>query len=198
MGVFKCTLSALAVIVIGASLPNGYQSLRVVMGWSNPGIRTLVSYVNTPASLEEMIKVADIVAVGTALRVSPGRVVPIDDSDTVNLSLAFQLVDLVVDEIVKGDALTVITLERLDDAQNGRPVTSHHDGGPFAAGSRHLLFLKKQDDTPYYYLVNDEARFAVTSDGRLENTAAEGAVVDRLRGLSLTVATNVVSRAVTQ
>ncbi|HET9866057.1 MAG TPA: hypothetical protein VFQ06_02100, partial [Nitrospira sp.] len=49
----------------------------------------------------------------------------------------------------------------------GNPVHLNADGGDFELGNSYLLFLKRQEDGPYYYQVNDQGRYQVEG-GRLK------------------------------
>lgn len=186
------TLWATGLVIVGTFSPSlihqashVYDTFRAGRGHYDRGVRLFASYVSKPTTVPDMVRTADLVAVVTALQSSLGRAVV-----TEHQSLQFEFVDFRIDELLKGE-FTAVTIERLADVQNGRPVILPIDGGSFAPGTRHLVFLRKQPDSPFYYLLNDEARFSLTSEQRLLSDG-QGNVATRLRSLSLAAATNLI------
>ena len=43
----------------------------------------------------------------------------------------------------------------------GQPINIDFDGGNFEIGKSYLLFLKQQEEGPYFYQVNDQGRYEV-------------------------------------
>ena len=78
--------------------------------------------------------------------------------------VSFRVVDNIKGK--KGDG--VIYVERAGGLDNeGNQVYIDADGGDFEIGNSYLLFLKRQEDGPYYYQVNDQGRYQVEG-GRLK------------------------------
>jgi hypothetical protein len=128
-----------------------------------------------------MTRLADVVIVGEVVAVRPSRAV---ERPKPFGPIEFQLVDFALTRILKGSPPGLLTLERYSDTLNGQPVISAADGGPFHVGATYLLFLKHKQDVSYYRLINDQSRYAITTDARL-STAAEGPVAVELRGKTL-------------
>ena len=139
----------------------------------------------SPAEMAARVD-ASVLARVTATR--PGRVVWSENGED---ALPFQIVELDVLRGIKGTAKAErIFLERVGGmAPDGRAVDLSYDGGAFEHGATYLLFLKKQEDGPYYYQVNHQGRYLVAGD-RLwaadpEDSVAkafEGAPVSRVIG----------------
>lgn len=188
-------LAAVAVAIVGAGVPVTIRALTQVRDFHHSvtgtpgqaGIKTLATYKSRPPTVQEMTKLADAVVVVTAGNASAGRAVPVDQGGTSYLTLQFELVDFVINQVLKGGVVGALTLERVSDLQNGSPVISHHDGGRFLPGASYLLFLQRQPESSYYILINDEARFVVGPNGVL-NSSGAGPVASRLRGEGLAVA----------
>ena len=74
----------------------------------------------------------------------------------------------VVDKIKGKNSDGIIYVERAGGVdQEGNQVYLDADGGDFEVGNSYLLFLKQQEDGPYYYQVNDQGRYHVEG-GRLK------------------------------
>jgi hypothetical protein len=178
-------LATAAVVAVGA----GAVTPLIIRGPSHEhagnhehqaGIKFAASWVYPPTSLPQMVNDADVVALMTAGSTSPGRSVA---SSSGGSPLEFELVEFVVDDVVKGTPPGRLSVERVASTQLGRPVTISHDGGSFPAGSQHLLFLKKQPEAPYFILLNNEARYEVRQ-GQLAG-APGGAVSASINGRSV-------------
>ncbi len=136
----------------------------------------------------EMAARVDAVVLARVAGTQPGRVVWSEGGED---ALPFQLVELDVLQGIKGAAKAErILLERVGGtAPDGRAVDLSYDGGAFEYGATYLLFLKKQEDGPYFYQVNHQGRYLVAGD-RLwaadpEDSVAkafEGAPVSRVVG----------------
>lgn len=115
---------------------------------------------------DEMIKSVDSIVLGQAIDRQPGRIAYSANGEDV---LPFEVVAFrVVNNIKgkKGDG--IIYVERAGGVDNeGNQVYLDADGGDFEIGNSYLLFLKQQEDGPYYYQVNDQGRYQVEG-GRLK------------------------------
>ena len=66
----------------------------------------------------------------------------------------------------------------------GQAVYIDGDGGPYVPGQKVLLFLNKQSDTEYFYLVNPQGRFSLNG-GRLLAVANDDPVAQQLSTMEL-------------
>jgi len=115
---------------------------------------------------DEMVKSVDTIVLAQAIDRQPGRIAYSPNGEDV---LPFEVVSFrVVDNIKgkKGDG--IIYVERAGGVDpEGKSVYLDADGGDFEVGNSYLLFLKHQEDGPYYYQVNDQGRYQVEG-GRLK------------------------------
>ncbi|MEK6281662.1 MAG: hypothetical protein AABN95_15005 [Acidobacteriota bacterium] len=115
---------------------------------------------------EDMVKGVDTIVLAQVVDRTPGRIAYSSNGEDV---LPFEVVTFrVVDNIKgkKGDGM--IYVERAGGVDNeGNQVYIDADGGDFEVGNSYLLFLKRQEDGPYYYQVNDQGRYQVEG-GRLK------------------------------
>lgn len=184
---FLC--AAIAALVTGFGIPTGIRALTEHQ--TSVTGRSFAAWRHAAVNLQQMVQDADVIAVVTATASYPGRLATSHKGES---SHAFELVDLSVSEVVKGSAGGPLTVERDADVQNGRWVISH-DGGPFGPGTDHLVFLKKQPNTPYFVLMNDQGRYAVGRGGRLESSR-QGPVSAELQAMRLPEALGLVRRFV--
>lgn len=128
------------------------------------------------SSLGEMIADVDAIVLARHLDAQPGRV---EDADTDPLPFTnnrFQTI-----RAIKGDVGKTFVVEQTGGTIAGA-VYSIDDGGAYAPGDRYVLFLNKQPDTGYYYLINPQGRFH-NEGGRLK-AAARDRVAAQLHGKS--------------
>lgn len=115
---------------------------------------------------DEMVKRVDRIVLAQAIDRQPGRIANSANGEDV---LPFEVVSFrVVDNIKgkKGDG--IVYVERAGGVDHdGNQVYLDADGGDFEVGNSYLLFLKHQEDGPYYYQVNDQGRYQVEG-GRLK------------------------------
>ena len=178
-----------------ATLATGVMTTSTLRGVSSQdqppdGVKIVATWVYPPISLAQMVSNADVIAVLTTTSTRPGR--SVGSSAVGAPPLEFELVDFAVAEVLKGVPAGTITVERVGSTQRGGRVIVNNDGGAFAAGTRHLLFLKKQSDAPYYVLLNDQGRYAVRQD-RLE-AVTQGTVSAAMDGKSVLEAVAVISQ----
>jgi len=109
---------------------------------------------------DDMVKSVDTIVLAQAIDRQPGRIAYSSNGED---ALPFEIVAFrVVDDITGKKGEGIIYVERAggtDDA--GNQVYLDADGGDFEIGNSYLLFLKRQEDGPYYYQVNDQGRYQV-------------------------------------
>ncbi len=112
---------------------------------------------------DQMIVGVDAIVLAEALSVVPSRVARSENSED---ELPFELVAFRVSDPVKGTKDDeIIYVERaggMDSA--GHHVEIDFDGGDFEIGESYLLFLKQQEQGPYFYQVNDQGRYNVVGE----------------------------------
>ena len=130
---------------------------------SDPGAMH-ASWADHYSSLGQMVNDVDAVVLATVIGTQPGREVLTASQQP----LPFTLVSLKADEIIRGYEFIAegqtITLEQTGGEINGQALYFNDDGGFYTPGGKELLFLKRQEDTGYYYLVNPQGRFKVKDD----------------------------------
>ena len=146
---------------------------RVRMQFSDPpGMHAM--WVDTYQTLGQMVNGVDAIVLGTVQGTRPGRVVPTGAG-----MLPFTLVDLVVEQAIGGQVGGFITLEQTGGQSGDRSIFIDGDGGEYTPGGRVLLFLKRQPDTGFYYLVNPQGRFSV-EQGTLNAVAPDDPLAQQL------------------
>lgn len=172
-------IAAIAVIVAAAASSIGavgafhdHESKRFHTAWKD-----------IYAEPGDQIRGVDAVVVARLASKSPGRIAFSDDpSDAV----PFELNHFVVEQGFKGvRAGQTITVERVGGAIDGQHVSLDADGGEYKEGERYLLFVNRQPESSFYYLVNDQGRYAVNAEGQLRPVSSEGAVSAQLAGMNL-------------
>lgn len=140
-----------------------------------------------------MIRNVDAIVVARMIGTSPGRVAfSTSPEDAVPFELNhFQVERSFVDGISSGAALTV---ERIGGAVDDERIVLDADGGAYIPGESYVLFLNRQEESDFFYLVNDEGRYGVTPDERLV-TDRDGAVAMALNGETLGGLASLVDRA---
>jgi hypothetical protein len=132
------------------------------------------------ASPAEMAARVDAIVLARVTGTRQGRVVWSENGED---ALPFQIVELEVLQGIKGTAKAErISLERVGGtAPDGRALDLSYDGGAFEHGATYLLFLKKQEDGPYFYQVNHQGRYLAAGD-RLWAAAPEDSVAKAFEG----------------
>jgi hypothetical protein len=115
---------------------------------------------------DDMVKSVDLIVLGQAIDRQPGRIAYSANGEDV---LPFEIVAFRVLNNIKGKkGEGIIYVERAGGVDpEGNQVHLDADGGDFEMGNSYLLFLKQQEDGPYYYQVNDQGRYQVEG-GRLK------------------------------
>lgn len=151
--------------------------------------RARAAWVYKTNDVRQMVRDVDAIAVVRLAKVGRGRTA---FSGIGENALDFELNEFALEEVLKAKASVgglvaggTLTLERVGTAQGqSGPVGLDHDGGAFETGPRYLLFLTKQPDSEFFVQVNDEGRYLIGPDNRLQS-AGEGAVAAALRGRTL-------------
>jgi hypothetical protein len=137
---------------------------------------------DTYAAPGPMVRGVDAVVMARFVGTSPGRVAFSDNPED---AVPFELNHFVVEQGMKGvRSGAAITVERVGGVANGESIVLDADGGPYVAGEQYVLFLNKQPESNFYYVVNDQARFSVDREQRLV-PVSDGAVATALRGSSV-------------
>lgn len=146
------------------------------------GKRFHTAWKDTYAAPGAMVRGVDAIVMARFVGTSPGRVAFSDNPED---AIPFELNHFVVEEGMKGARSgAAITIERVGGVANGESVILDADGGSYVAGEQYVLFLKKQPESDFYYVVNDQARFSVDRQQRLV-PVSDGAVAAALRGSSV-------------
>ena len=136
---------------------------RLYVERSDPGAMH-ASWADHYSSLGQMVNDVDAVVLATVIGTQPGREVLTASQQP----LPFTLVSLKADEIIRGNEFIAegqtVTLEQTGGEINGQALYFNDDGGFYTPGGKVLLFLKRQEGTGYYYLVNPQGRFKVKRD----------------------------------
>lgn len=122
---------------------------------------------------DQLIAGVDAIVLAEAVSVVPSRVARSENSRD---ELPFELVTFRVSNPIKGakgDQLVYVERAGGYDSK-GQPIIIDMDGGNFEIGKSYLLFLKQQEEGPYFYQVNDQGRYDVSGDelkavGKIEN-----------------------------
>lgn len=116
----------------------------------------------------EMIHTVDSIVLARMIEARAGRI-----AGSAGGALQFEVVELEVLRGFKGaEAGERVLVER---------ARLDFDGGAFEPGATYLLFLRQQEDGPYFYQVNHQGRFLVAGD-RLWASAPEDAVATFFEG----------------
>ncbi len=112
---------------------------------------------------DQLIAGVDKIMLAEAVSITPSRVAFSENSED---ELPFELVAFRVSNPAKGAKNDeIIYVERAGGTDSeGRPVVIDFDGGEFEIGKSYLLFLKQQEQGPYFYQVNDQGRYDVVGD----------------------------------
>lgn len=179
----KRTFFLAATAVIALAVASSLGSLQLFHQTHDADAKRFhTAWKDTYAAPGPMVRDVDAVVVARHIGASPGRVAFSDNPED---AVPFELNHFVVEQGMKGvKSGAAITIERVGGSVNGESVILDADGGPYVAGGQYVLFLKKQPESSFYYVVNDQARFSVDREQRLV-PASDGAVAGALRGSSV-------------
>lgn len=162
-------------------------SASAVIGWNlhdrQPRRLSASAWKEKFRSADEMVRGVDVVVLAQAVAVNPGRVAYSSNGED---ALPFEVVEFTAVRGLKGVADgSAVSVERVGGTDNDQSIFFGDDGGPVEVGGTYLLFLKKQEDGPYYYQVNNQGRFRVEG-GRVNAADPEDEVAASLhrRGLN--------------
>lgn len=172
-------IAAIAVIVLaGASSIAGVNAFH-----DHESKRFHTAWKDVYTEPGEQIRGVDGIVVARLVGKSPGRVAV---SDGATDAVPFELNHFEVEQGFKGvRAGQTITVERVGGEIDGQRVFLDADGGEYTEGERYLLFVNRQPESSFYYLVNDEGRYAVNAEGQLRPVTSGGEVAAQLAGMSL-------------
>ena len=177
----KTTFAIVAIAVIVAA---GASSIGVVSALhEHQSKRFHTAWKDVYVEAGDQIRGVDAIVVARLVGKSPGRVAFSDDpSDAV----PFELNHFEVEQGFKGvRAGQTITVERVGGDVDGQRVFLDADGGEYTEGERYLLFVNRQPESSFYYLVNDQGRYSVNPEGQLRPVSPDGAVAAQLAGMNL-------------
>ena len=176
----KSTFYFATVAVIALAIASSLGSMQLFH--DHDSARFHAAWKDTFDTPGAMMRGVDAIVVARHVGTSPGRVAFSDNPED---AVPFELNHFVVDQGMKGIAAgTAIAVERVGGVANGESVILDVDGGPFVQGEQYVLFLNKQAESPFYYVVNDQARYGVDRDRRLVSES-EGSVAGVLSGTSV-------------
>lgn len=129
------------------------------------------------------IRAVDAIVVARLVGTSPGRVAYSTDPGDV---VPFELNHFVVEKGIKGlGAGESFTLERVGGEIAGERVVLDADGGAYTDGERYLLFVNRQPESSFFYLVNPEGRYELDAADHLRPIDMTGPVSARLAGMTV-------------
>jgi hypothetical protein len=132
---------------------------------------------------EQLVRGVDLIVLGQAIDKQPGRTAYSANGED---ALPFEVVAFRVLNSIKGkNGDGVVYVERAGGVDpEGNQVILSADGGDFELGNSYLLFLKRQEDGPYYYQVNDQGRYQLEG-GRLKAVDKDDEVSSNFHDRSL-------------
>ena len=128
----------------------------------------------------ELAQGVDAIVMAQAVGVEPGRVARSANGEDV---LPYQVYEFEVLRGAKGAFRGErVFVERAGGlTSKGEAIVIDVDGGDFELGKPYVLFLKQQEDGPYFYQVNHQGRYHV-ANGRLLSIAQDDAVASFFDG----------------
>lgn len=170
-------ITAIAVVVLAAA--SSIAAVNLYHDHDTQRFHTAWKDVYTDAGAQ--IRGVDGIVLARFIGKSPGRIAMSDDPTDV---VPFELNQFEVEQGIKGvSAGETITIERVGGEVNGQRVFLDADGGEYKEGERYLLFINRQPESSFYYLVNDEGRYNVNPQGQLLPVADGGVVANELAGM---------------
>lgn len=171
-------------LLVFAALGVTTSLVSVQVFHSHDGQMSHAAWKDVYESPAAQIRGVDAVVVARHVGTSPGRVVIGENPEDVT---PFELNHFVVTRGMKGlgegDPLTV---ERVGGDANGHTILLDADGGPYVPGQEYVLFVNRQPESDFYFLVNGEGRYVVSQDGELMAAVeGEGRVAPVLSGIAV-------------
>lgn len=179
----KRTFFLASIAVIALAIASSLGSVQLLDLDQNASARRFhTAWKDTYAAPGAMVRGVDAIVLARFVGTSPGRVAFSDNPED---AVPFELNHFVVEQGMKGvKSGAAITIERVGGVANGESIILDADGGAYTAGEQYVLFLKKQPESTFYYVVNDQARFDVDRFQQLV-PVSDGAVANALRGTSV-------------
>lgn len=136
-----------------------------------PGRRSAAVWKEVYKTPDQLIANVDTIVVAEALSTAPSRVAYSENSKD---EIPFELVTFRVTNAVKGaEEGELIYVERAGGiTSDGQQVQLDIDGGDFKDNASYFLFLKRQENGPYFYQVNDQGRYNI-ANGKLESVVED-------------------------
>ncbi|HUP61358.1 MAG TPA: hypothetical protein VNA69_13155 [Thermoanaerobaculia bacterium] len=176
----KTTFAIAAVAVIALAVGS---SLTAVKTFSHDHPRFHTSWKDTFEKPGQLIRGVEAIVVARHVGTSPGRVAFSDNPED---AVPFELNHFIVEKGLKGlPSGSSFTLERVGGRVHNEVVVLDSDGGPYVPGERYTLFMNRQPESSFFYLVNDEGRYTVDESDRLVPVAQQGKVAGALAGLEI-------------
>ena len=174
----KTTFAISAVAVIALAVASSFGVAQALHPEHN---RFHAAWKDTYVEPAAMMRGVDAIVIARHVGTSPGRIAYSDNPED---AVPFELNHFVVERGLKGlPAGTAFTLERVGGDLDGMTVYLDADGGAYRKGEAYALFLNRQPESGFFYLVNDEGRFSVERDQL--TPVSHGAVAGQLAGLNV-------------
>ena len=183
-----------AVVAVALAVTAFSTSALVRWNLNAPGPRASTAWVFKARSLSDLSAHSGAIVVATAGASMHSRFAFSDGGED---SLPFEITEFTVLRSVVGpEPGSMIQVERAGglDADGVTQVEIDADGGAFERGATYVLFLREQEEGPFYYQVNDQARYRVRND-RLESLDHDDVVCGTLQGQSTLVALDRIERS---
>lgn len=179
----KRTTFAVATLAVVAIAVASSLAMVQVFHDENHGTRFHTSWKDVYAEPSMMIRDVDGLVAARHIGTSPGRVAFSDNPED---AVPFELNHFIVERGFKGfSAGDTFTVERVGGALHGETIVLDADGGAYVPGETYVLFVKRQPESDYFYLVNDEGRYSVDARERLVPVSAGGGVSSQLAGMTV-------------
>ena len=178
----RTTFAVAAFAVVAIAVASSVAMVELSHEGSH-GNRFHTSWKDVYTAPEPMIEDVHGVVVARHIGTSPGRVAFSSDPGD---ALPFELNHFVVERGLKGfKAGDSLTVERVGGDRNGERVILDADGGPYVPGQTYVLFVKAQEESEFFYLVNDEGRYSIDATERLVPVRDGGRVSSQLAGMTV-------------
>lgn len=136
--------------------------------------------------LARLVEHAEVIVVARSLTSLPGRTAYSSNRES---GIHFELAEFDIEQAIKGaNRLRRIVVERAHSHVDFPDARMDLDGGPYESNSRYLLFLKKQPESTFFYLVNTDARYEIDPEQRLRGIG-EGQIARMLHAKALSEVT---------
>ena len=177
-------------LVMLTALGAAFLAAPYVRGILKPAGEIMPMWAHSYSDLEGMLHDVDVVALATVQSIDAGRIA-FGSGDS--MPVPFTEIEMKLDRVYLGELSDSFTIERTGGEIDGHSFYLDGDGGAYAVGEQVLVFLNRQTEDGFYYLVNPQGRFLV-KDGRLLAAEPRDPVAQVLDTLSLEEASAVIQR----